>query len=412
MPPMARYSSWREKQNAFIHACYVRHEHDECLRVIEEQLSECAFCEYPLYVKALILRQRGQIQESLTLFQSATCLNPNNTANLKQVGHSYYLLGKHKQAIQVYEEAQRIGEENVRKRNEVGRQARLSADDWEIWHNKGLCYIHMKQLGLAIESFQRANSIQRHDATYMQLGKVYQLQENFEEALKVYQDAIDFSPENPELLTTVGLVWLRLQENPKAFEQLGNSLTHDPRNAKTILAAGSIIQDNQEMDTALIKYRVAAVQTPNSAQLWNNIGMCFFGKGVRKVVTHVACVLAQPRESQEPTYFSYPPPTRLRVSFPHGGSLLFEARPLFGSFRVDHMLQPWASAPEHRPVCLGVPLFQRIDQPQIGLPCELHVPRHHPRSPEGLSELVHSIREGNFDGAGPHESPELCYHSL
>ena len=57
------------------------------------------------------------------------------------MGHSYYLLGKHKQAIQVYEEAQRIGEENVRKRNEVGRQARLSADDWEIWHNKGLCYM-------------------------------------------------------------------------------------------------------------------------------------------------------------------------------------------------------------------------------------------------------------------------------
>ena len=116
-------------------------------------------------------------------------------------------------------------------------------------------------------------------------------------------------------------------------------------------------RDNQEMDTALIKYRVAAVQTPNSAQLWNNIGMCFFGKGVRKVVTHVACVLAQPRESQEPTYFSYPPPTRLRVSFPHGGSLLFEARPLFGSFRVDHMLQPWASAPEHRPVCLRLSLL-------------------------------------------------------
>jgi hypothetical protein len=32
------------------------------------------------------------------------------------------------------------------------------------------------------------------------------------------------------------------------------------------------------MDVALIKYRVAAVQTPNTSQLWNNIGMCFFGK--------------------------------------------------------------------------------------------------------------------------------------
>ena len=25
------------------------------------------------------------------------------------------------------------------------------------------------------------------------------------------------------------------------------------------------------MDVALVKYRVAAVQTPNSAQLWNNV---------------------------------------------------------------------------------------------------------------------------------------------
>jgi hypothetical protein len=73
----------------------------------------------------------------------------------------------------------------------------------------------------------------------------------------------------------------RTGENTLAFDHLGNSLTHDPRNPRTILAAGSIIQDHSDMDVALIKYRVAAVQTPNSPQLWNNIGMCFFGKQVR-----------------------------------------------------------------------------------------------------------------------------------
>ena len=31
------------------------------------------------------------------------------------------------------------------------------------------------------------------------------------------------------------------------------------------------------MEAALVKYRVAATQVPNSPQLWNNIGMCFFG---------------------------------------------------------------------------------------------------------------------------------------
>ena len=85
-------------------------------------------------------------------------------------------------------------------------------------------------------------------------------------------DAIEVSPENPELLTTIGLLYLKLGNNTKAFEFLGNSLTYDPKNAKTILAAGSIIQDNQDMDVALVKYRVASVMTPKSSQLWNNIG--------------------------------------------------------------------------------------------------------------------------------------------
>ncbi len=110
----------------------------------------------------------GQIQDSLQLFQAATAINPHNIANLKQaslwpagppstqnraqaappphhdahrhgaaacaprareqVGRSLFLLGKHKAAIDVYEEAQKIG-----------------APDWEIMHNKGLCLMYLKQ---------------------------------------------------------------------------------------------------------------------------------------------------------------------------------------------------------------------------------------------------------------------------
>lgn len=172
-------------------------------------------------------------------------------------------------------------------KGESGARERDSSD-WEIWHNMGLCYMYLKQYDRAIDCYMRANSLGRHDATFLQLGKVYQLQHNYKEALKVYQDALDYSPENPELLTTIGLIYLRLNDNQRAFDYLGNSLTHDPRNAKAILAAGSIIQDNQDMDVALVKYRIAAVNTPNSAQLWNNIGMCFFGKA--KYVAAVACL--------------------------------------------------------------------------------------------------------------------------
>lgn len=268
----AARSTLRERSNAFLHMCFVRKDYNECLRVIEDQLRAChGQSEYPLYIKGLIYRQKGRIDDSLLCFQAALCLNPTNVNNLKQVGRSLYMLGKHKMALEVFEEA-----ENV------------SSEDREVWHSKGMCHLFLKAYDAAIECFETANQIEPNEATFIQLGRLHRLLGKDDVALSVYLDALDSNPESPELLTTIGLLYLKLKNNSKAFQFLGNSLTYDPKNPKTILAAGSIIQDNKDDDVALVKYRVAAAQTPHSAQLWNNIGMCFFGKG--KHVAAIACL--------------------------------------------------------------------------------------------------------------------------
>nr|XP_054096448.1 Bardet-Biedl syndrome 4 protein isoform X6 [Callithrix jacchus] len=99
---------------------------------------------------------------------------------------------------------------------------------------------------------------------------------------------IGFSPENTELLTTLGLLYLQLGIYQKAFEHLGNALTYDPTNYKAILAAGSMMQTHGDFDVALTKYRVVAYAVPESPPLWNNIGMCFFGK--KKYVAAISCL--------------------------------------------------------------------------------------------------------------------------
>ncbi|RLO08563.1 hypothetical protein DYB28_005572, partial [Aphanomyces astaci] len=105
-------------KNYLLHKLYLRQEYAECLKLIEDMLKEHqGLCEYPIYVKvALIMQHSGRIQESLQLFQAATCLNPDNKDNLKQVGRSLYLLGKHKAAIEVYEETKKLA----------------GPEDWEI----------------------------------------------------------------------------------------------------------------------------------------------------------------------------------------------------------------------------------------------------------------------------------------
>ena len=70
-----------------------------------------------------------------------------------------FLLGKHRDALEVYEEAQAVG-----------------SDDWEVFHNMGVCRMYLKEYDKAAEMLQMANAMERHDTTYIQLGKVHALQ--------------------------------------------------------------------------------------------------------------------------------------------------------------------------------------------------------------------------------------------
>ena len=202
--------------------------------------------------------------------------------------------------------------------------------------------MYLKEYDTAIECFNQANSLQRHDATYMvwvkmnafpytdcgrvnqqQIGKVHTLRENFQAAVDVYTEALElafcwyrrlcsvhfaltsfmrtlrFSPENADILTTLGLLYLKLDQNVRAFDFLGmrakrwiryvdvwmyvlcrkctNSKSHKSEGLlcgcevvlcgaygilatntsviQTILAAGSIIQGYGDVNVALVKYR-------------------------------------------------------------------------------------------------------------------------------------------------------------
>ena len=252
----------KDRNNWIIHILFIRQEFEDWLKLIDDMLDNAKEkSEYALFVKAMILRINGNIHESLEMFKKCHLLNPSNIDYLKQFGRSLYLLGRHKAAIDVYDEWLKIKE-----------------NDWEIYYYKGLSYKYLRIYDEAIDNFKKANEKQKHDWTYIELGKVYTAQLKYREAIEVYLEGLEFSPENPEILTTIGLLYIRAGENFQAFQFLGNSLTHDPENPKTILAAGSIIQDKSDHDAALLKYRIAAVDNPDSAELWNNIGMWFFGK--------------------------------------------------------------------------------------------------------------------------------------
>ncbi|GFY77065.1 bardet-Biedl syndrome 4 protein [Trichonephila inaurata madagascariensis] len=260
-----------ERRNWLIHLHFTRKEYDTCKMIIKEQLDETqGMCEYALYVQALILRHEGRIQESLELFQTCSILN-TSAENLKQVARSLFLLGRHKNAIDVYEEA-----------------ARMNCKDWELCHNLGICYMHLQNHKQAFEYLRQALQIRPQDETFIALGQLHVMEGDIKAAISTYRKAVEHSPENPELASKLGLLYLQCGMYQKAFEKLGTAMAFDSACVPAILAAGSIIQNHSDFEVALSKYRIAVAKIPESPALWNNIGMCFFGK--KKYVAAISCL--------------------------------------------------------------------------------------------------------------------------
>ncbi|XP_050711452.1 Bardet-Biedl syndrome 4 protein-like isoform X2 [Eriocheir sinensis] len=262
-----------ERRNWLIHLHYVRKEFDICKQLIREQLEETrGMCEYANYVQGLILRQEGKIQESFELFQLCNILNPSSVENIKQMARALFLLGRHRLAVEAYLQA----------------EMKLDKPDWELHHNLGICYMHLKDHEGAREQLIYALEQNKHHQTFASLAKIYLLENDIPSAISTYRAAIEYFPENADLHTTLGLLYMQIGKYQQAFEHLGTTLTFDPTNTRAILAAGSMMQSHQDFDVALTKYRVAAQSIPESPPLWNNIAMCFFGK--KKYVAAISCL--------------------------------------------------------------------------------------------------------------------------
>ncbi|KAI8809886.1 Bardet-Biedl syndrome protein 4 [Cladochytrium replicatum] len=255
-----------------LHRLYVTKQYQDCMNGLDCGMrSDTVVNDYGMTLKAMVLQQQGKVHESLKLFQELTRADTTNISNLKHVARSFFLLGRHKQAIGVYDEA-----------------LKYAGTDWEILMNKGVSLVFLKDFEKAERTLVEALGVHRHDSSYAQLGNLYLLRSNIGEAIALYQQALKISPESTDILVQLGLLYLGQQYLPQAIDLFGQTLTNDPTNLRGLLAFCSILQVSGEHDAALLKYRVAVAMSESSYQVWNNVGMCFYAKD--KVVAAIACL--------------------------------------------------------------------------------------------------------------------------
>ncbi|XP_076480150.1 Bardet-Biedl syndrome 4 isoform X2 [Bombus vancouverensis nearcticus] len=216
-----------ESNNWLLHRHYTRHEYKTCKILIDQELTRSnGYNEYANYLKGLILRREGKIQDSLSCFQAAYNVNSTNVNNVKQIAKSFLIMGSHKRAVDAYLEAEKI----------------LNIPNWEIYFNLGECYTNMNQLYEAKKHLKRSIELTKNELPYIALAKICLLENHVTEAQNAYTVALSENPESIEAATELGLLYLKIGDVQRAFQQFGTAVAHSPNCTRAILPIAFIIQ--------------------------------------------------------------------------------------------------------------------------------------------------------------------------
>jgi len=266
--------NYKDSINWKIHKLFIRQNFKECIELMNKYSKEpdsVIESQFSLFIRSLIKRFNGEINESLEIQRKCYNYNENDISIMKEIGKSLLLIGKFKMSIDIFDE--------ILLKNE---------DDWEAYHNKGVCNMNLKDFEMALACFNKALEINNNEHTLIQIGKVYVMLEEYKTAIDKYHEALNMSSDNAELISTIGALELKLGNTNEAFELFSNAMNYDSNFSNAILGVAAIFQEKGEYEQALIKYKLASFSNPNSPQVWNNLGLCFSSK--QKFIAAVTCL--------------------------------------------------------------------------------------------------------------------------
>ncbi|XP_070140794.1 BBSome complex member BBS4 homolog isoform X2 [Drosophila kikkawai] len=260
--------------NWLLHIYFTRREFTRCRRLIERELNRHLNPEYLYFVQGLIDREEGNNIEALRHLQKSVELNPRNIETYKEIGRTLYLMGRFSQALGVFREAEQ----------------RSTRPDHEIYHYLGeLLYraaTTQSQMEVARQQqdesrayFELAIQSGRKLESFVRLAELYRKEKQYQKAIDVLETCLHLTPENSEVLIEISVLYLKINETQKAHDRLAEVVSIERKcSPKGLLAFGAILQSRNDVDGALSKYSQIANAEPEIAELWNNIGLCFFKK--------------------------------------------------------------------------------------------------------------------------------------
>ncbi len=192
----------------------------------------------------------GQLSEAFVKFQKAIRLDPGNKVSYNYLGLISTRYKKYDEAIRYYKQA-----------------ISIDPDYSDALNNLGVAYVKTGNWDEAIQCFKAAlnNPVYRTPArAYSNMGYTYYRKGDYKNAEKSVKEALLRNPVFPYALYTLGLVYVKLQDDKAAIEEFKKAVGIVPGYVEAHLELAKIYLGRGERARALKHFRIVAEKDKNT----------------------------------------------------------------------------------------------------------------------------------------------------
>lgn len=196
---------------------------------------------------------------ALLLLVATACGNEGKINDWIQQGDSAYASGNYEEALQLYSQI-----------------LELDAEKDEIYNNRGMAYLNLKQYDQALADFSRAIELEGGtDVYYNNRGLVYYYQEQNEEALADFTKALEMNRSDANYYANRGDVYNAMEDYDHALEDYNEALRIDDTRTATLNNRASVYFKQGKYEEAAADYTAAIGEKAENGILYWNRGEAY-----------------------------------------------------------------------------------------------------------------------------------------
>jgi tetratricopeptide (TPR) repeat protein len=212
-----------------------------------------------LFVKALALRELGKFDESLVAASNAEILNIDTPEINTLLGDLAQRKGDFKKA-----------------ESYLAKSLQVAPYNGETYYYKGLLAARKGDTTSSIKNLLTATELKpKYLEAYSQLTTIFKNRQMNDSALVFNNRAINYYPDNSNLLLERGLVFQNVGKLDSAISNYNKAFLMNPERVEPLIYEGAIYFRWKSYIKAIEVYETALKQSPNLAKVYYLTGICY-----------------------------------------------------------------------------------------------------------------------------------------